>query len=280
MLHYPTGNYTVTVTAAKSPNCAITAYSISNQTSCSIDAKHKTIAVTVPFPTPLTALIATFTKSDGSTAEVGDNPQISGTTPNDFTSPVTYTVTAEDDITSSDYTVIVTKNAPQVGQDYGGGTIVSVDATNRKILICSKNDIAQTVWSEIYTPIFANAGCLSRLSSLCQSGTYYFDEIGSGKPNTELILKTLGIDRNSAAKHCTQYREGGYTDWYLPSMWELYEVYKIFQSPVAGYHWSSTVDMAHVNRQAITLNFDGANWSSDDFRRDTINIRAVRNENY
>jgi len=64
------------------------------------------IAVTVPYGTDVTKLVATFTTTGASVA-VGTTAQVSGTTPNDFTNPVTYTVTAEDGSTQS-YTVTVT----------------------------------------------------------------------------------------------------------------------------------------------------------------------------
>jgi trimeric autotransporter adhesin len=64
------------------------------------------ISLTVKVGTPITALVATFTLSPLSKAYVGAIQQVSGTTPNDFTSPVTYRVTAEDG-SFTDYTVSV-----------------------------------------------------------------------------------------------------------------------------------------------------------------------------
>lgn len=65
-----------------------------------------TIAVTVPFGTDVTTLVATFT-TNGESVKVGDVAQVSGTTANNFTSPVTYTVTAKDASTKT-YVVTVT----------------------------------------------------------------------------------------------------------------------------------------------------------------------------
>lgn len=56
--------------------------------------------------TTVTALKASFTVSDKATVTVGGNKQVSGSTANDFTNPVTYTVTAEDGSTQN-YTVTV-----------------------------------------------------------------------------------------------------------------------------------------------------------------------------
>ena len=98
--------YDVTVTIAP----AITAFSISTpvQQSSSINQTAHTIAVTMPYgTTDLTALVATFTASPGSSVKVGSTTQTSGVTANDFTRSVTYTVTAADGSTQ-DYLVSVT----------------------------------------------------------------------------------------------------------------------------------------------------------------------------
>ncbi len=73
-----------------------------------INATAKTIDIEVENGTDLTNLISTFTLSDGATAKVGSVAQVSGTTANDFTSPVTYKVTAEDGATTQDWVVTVT----------------------------------------------------------------------------------------------------------------------------------------------------------------------------
>jgi len=65
-----------------------------------------TIAVTVPFNTTVTGLVATFTTT-GSYVAVGATAQVNGTTANDFAGAVTYTVTAADKTTKA-YVVTVT----------------------------------------------------------------------------------------------------------------------------------------------------------------------------
>jgi hypothetical protein len=64
------------------------------------------VGLSVPSGSAVTALVATFRLSPGATASVGATPQISGVTANDFTNPVTYTITAEDGSTAN-YTVTV-----------------------------------------------------------------------------------------------------------------------------------------------------------------------------
>jgi hypothetical protein len=103
--------YTATAAVALNSAKAITAYSL-NGVAGTINETTKTISVTMPKGTNVTALIATFTTT-GAGEKVAAAAQTSGTTANNFTSPVTYTVTAADSTTAA-YTVIVTVtvNAP------------------------------------------------------------------------------------------------------------------------------------------------------------------------
>jgi hypothetical protein len=103
-----TATYTVTVTVATTSAKAITAYSFVGFTGAIgvINEAAKTIAVTVPFGTNLTNLIATFTTT-GTVVRVGTTVQTSGSTANNFKNPVQYIVTAADSSTAT-YTVTVT----------------------------------------------------------------------------------------------------------------------------------------------------------------------------
>jgi hypothetical protein len=73
------------------------------------------LAATVPFGTDVTTLVATF-QVIGESVRIGHKAQISSATPNDFTRPVVYTVTAVDG-TTRDFTVTVT-----IGPDPGTTT--------------------------------------------------------------------------------------------------------------------------------------------------------------
>jgi len=88
---------------------AITAFDFQGLTppvSGIIDEAAHAIAVTVPYGTSVTALVATFSTT-GASLTVGSTTQVSGTTPNNFSNPVTYTVTAGDGTTQA-YVVTVT----------------------------------------------------------------------------------------------------------------------------------------------------------------------------
>jgi sugar lactone lactonase YvrE len=86
---------------------AITAFSFTSPAATgTIDENAKTISITVPYGTNVKALVATFT-TNGANVKVGSTVQVSGTTPNDFTNLVLYTITAMEGTTTA-YTVTVT----------------------------------------------------------------------------------------------------------------------------------------------------------------------------
>jgi hypothetical protein len=110
-------NYAVTVAVATSTAKELTTYSFlaadNPGLTSDVDAtiNGTAITATVPFGTKLTALVATF-ETTGKSVAVGATAQVSGVTPNNFTTPVSYLVTAADGSTKT-YTVTVTvaKNA-------------------------------------------------------------------------------------------------------------------------------------------------------------------------
>ncbi len=99
--------YDVSVTVALNNAKAITDYSLDGMPgTINGVASPYTVAVTMPYgTTDLTALVATFTTT-GDSVTIGGVTQTSGTTPNNFTTSKTYTVTAANG-TSATYTVTV-----------------------------------------------------------------------------------------------------------------------------------------------------------------------------
>jgi hypothetical protein len=97
------GSPTVPATSSK----AFTSYSFASAPGATgtIDETAKTISVTVANATSVTALRAIFTTT-GASVKVGTLEQVSGTTPNNFTSPVAYIVTAAN-ASAVTYTVTV-----------------------------------------------------------------------------------------------------------------------------------------------------------------------------
>ena len=127
-IHCDVGAYEKVVTSTK----AITAFSFTTPAATG-SIVGTNITVSVPAGTTVTSLVATFTTT-GTSVTVSAASQVSGTTANDFTNPVTYTVTAEDG-TTQNYIVTV-KIAPGISSivpnagTYLGGTSVVITGTN------------------------------------------------------------------------------------------------------------------------------------------------------
>lgn len=68
-------------------------------------------------------------------------------------------------------------------------------------------------------------------------------DLGSGNSNTNIIVASQG-DGNYAAKLCYDLELGGYNDWYLPSLNELYILYLnrsgLGNNFVSNKYWSSS----------------------------------------
>lgn len=107
--------------------------------------------------TNLVDLIATFTLSEGATATINGTVQESGESKNNFTSPVTYTVAAEDEQTTQDWTVSIDMITGLVGSSLSklnlsiypipATDIIHIDLLNEEDLpeVTVFNDIGQFV---------------------------------------------------------------------------------------------------------------------------------------
>lgn len=140
---------TVTITSNKNE---ISEFTFEDSDSTKIDQGLGTIKVWVPYDPygkagGLTAAKASFTASAFSTVKVGSTTQVSGETPNNFTAPVAYTVTAQNG-TAKNYTVTVVAQAVETNKNvksFGAKSVSkansdkelagSVDNVNGKIVI-------------------------------------------------------------------------------------------------------------------------------------------------
>ena len=231
--------YVVTVTVAPPPSFpkAITAFAFSSPAASGVvnETLH-TIAVTVPFGTDVTALAPTIAITGASVSPLSAAPQ-------NFTSPVTYTVTAADASTQP-YVVTVTVAGPAIGQSYGGGIIAYVLQPEDTGYVAGETHglIAATVdlrggdtlpWTNY---AFAAEGVPGG------TGT----AIGTGADNTTWIIYQAYPGGNTfyAAYEARAYRGGGYDDWYLPSKDELSKLYDCWALGFGGFqslsYWSSS----------------------------------------
>ena len=147
---------------------ALTAYSL-NGASGIIDESAKTIAVTMPKGTDVTALIATYSTTGASVA-VGAAPQTSAVTANDFTADVDYTVTAVDS-SSATYVVTVTLALDSAraitAYSLGGSTgIIDVAALSISVTVPNGTDVTALIATYTATGDFVDVGAVPQTSAV------------------------------------------------------------------------------------------------------------------
>jgi len=118
--NYTTSDYDFEITYTPfSTETDILTYSFPEQTGpATINPTAHTVNIEVGNGTVMTGLVATFTLSTGADAAIAAVPQVSGTTANNFTAPVTYTITAEDGTTTQDWVVTVTEAVVNTETDF------------------------------------------------------------------------------------------------------------------------------------------------------------------
>jgi hypothetical protein len=152
---------------------------------------------------------------------------------------ITATITA-DGTTSSATATIEINNVDEIGDFNYGGVIFWLDG-NGGGLVC---DIVDQVNP---TPNQGINWSIGTNTNTGATGT----AIGTGQANTTAIVNNHGAGVY-AATLCNNLSTGGYSDWYLPALFELHEIYYQMATisttaqanggtPLTGlYHWSST----------------------------------------
>ncbi len=160
--------------------------------------------------------------------------------------------------------------AHYVGELYGGGIVVSVWKTSgvEHGLIASLVDMSAGVvaWSDVTST---------------QIGLTAESQI-NGQTNTTAIVAQQ--TSTSAAQLCKSFNGGGFSDWYLPAIWELNECYKaalVVNNILGGvdgfrfdYYWSSTEASAS---EAYYLGFHTNIFASNAQKSNVAGrVRAIR----
>lgn len=193
-----------------------------------IDESAKTVSVTVPFGTEVTSLIALFSTT-GVKTTINDVEQTSGVTENDFSNPVTYTVTAEDNSNAQyEVTVIIAESdakditsfaiVGQVSSDINGtditvnmpsGTDISsltTEITHTGVDINPASGEVQDFSSPVIYTVTADDGSTKEYTvtvSVPEEETMVFDFMTDG----DTLVRDAGSD---------WYFDGGYTGNYSP----------------------------------------------------------------
>jgi hypothetical protein len=160
-----------------------------------------------------------------------------------------------------------------IGELYQGGIIVSVWKVNgvEHGLIASLTDIsASAVWSNVNALIGASA----------QSPQ-------DGMANTNAIIAQAG-QITSAARLCRNYYGGGFTDWYLPAVWELNQCFysalitNTILGDTSGFkfnsnitYWSSTEDVVSGGAWYEAFYY-GYQRDNNNQKSNAMYVRAVR----
>lgn len=154
-----------------------------------------------------------------------------------------------------------TNAAFTIGQSYGGGIIAYIDSSGLHGLIAAPTDQGTGI-------IWHSGGGTS-------TGAFG-SAIGTGNNNTNSIIALYGSE-NNAARICYDLVLGGYSDWYLPSSGELFQLY-FNRSIIGGFdnnasYWSSTE--AYSVYTAWCRNFV-TGYGTQDSKLNQYHVRAVR----
>lgn len=125
----------------------------------------------------------------------------------------------------------------QIGQKYQGGIVAYVDGTGLHGLIVADQDIQGT----------SSWGCQGILIG---TSTAY----GQGMSNTQKIVNACS-DINTAARKCSDLIQGGYDDWFLPTLDELQWIYDNVHKKGLG---NFTLDVPYASSTEAPVNWNSA----------------------
>lgn len=154
-----------------------------------------------------------------------------------------------------------------IGQSYGGGIIFYIDGSGQHGLIAAPNDQSISIQ---WMPNGSSSATTNALGLA----------IGTGGTNTTSIINTLGNSSYAATLCRNFYNGGGFTDWYLPSLYELNQLF--LQRNVVGgfptadfaFYWSSS-EISTDNAWMMDFMQPGPNQQSF-YKGNAIYVRAIR----
>jgi hypothetical protein len=200
-----------------------------------------------------------------------------------------YQIKTNQEITDFSFctTIMVTENTPQreVGDLAEGGIVFYVDETGEHGLVAAMEDLTEGATDLYGWGINGYEwGCLGE-NVIGADG----QAIGTGYQNTMDIVNQGCVTDNggiTAAQAALDAEINGYSDWYLPSIDELYEMYSTigneglegniggFDTSDFPYYWSSSES---INTNAWVVNFSDGDSSFIYFIKDyTFRVRVIR----
>ena len=252
-----TQDYTISVTIAPATAKAITAYSIDNLAGT---ITGNNIAVTLPFGTNPSALVATFVTT-GESVKVGNTIQVSGTTPNDFTNPVTYTVIAADG-TTQDYTVVITTLSPTlICNSNSPGDIFTI---NNESYLVVENGSGTNGIQNVTNLTNLDDGTIRFCTSLVTDMSYVFyskstfnQPIGNWDTSSVTNMSVMFFNASAFNQSIGSWDTSSVTD-----MNYMFFNASAFNQDISNWDTSSVTDMNNMFGGATTFNQDLSSWAT------------------
>jgi hypothetical protein len=185
-------------------------------------------------------------------------------------------VATETGKTAKTYTIKVTRAALTVGDSYAGGIVAYIFQNGdpgyvtgeQHGLIAAAADHSEAVkWSPNYSNTWV---------AIEETGI----DLYTGKDNTDRITEFYDSSIYStlayAAGIARDYESGGYDDWFLPSLmelWKLLENRNAIGGFVAEDYWSSS---EHSREYAYYIGNYSSLWWAEEYKNRTKMVRAVR----
>tara|TARA_B100000989_G_scaffold257393_1_gene206920 strand:+ start:4186 stop:4746 length:561 start_codon:yes stop_codon:yes gene_type:complete len=147
-----------------------------------------------------------------------------------------------------------------IGDNYQGGIIFYLNANGGGLIAAPSDQSGNTEW-----------GCMgTEISGADETG------IEAGYQNT-IDIESECNDIGTAADICANLDLNGYSDWFLPSLNELNQMF-VFKNDIGGfandYYWSSTETDA---LQATRLDFThGQEDTGKAYKSNSHSVRAIR----
>ncbi len=175
-----------------SVNANVESFNITGQKSSSIDAANSTISVEMPYGTNKNSLLTVFSLSPGAYAKVSNKLQVSGSTLNNFNSPLIYTVYAENRDIRKEWTINVL-NAKSTHADFSIYPNPSDGIIHLQFLDIqnypTRIDIYNSLGEKVYTELINKTGSFTVEANLTKlpAGVYFVKYSNSEKTVTIVI---------------------------------------------------------------------------------------------
>ncbi len=175
-----------------------------------------------------------------------------------------------------------------IGMSYAGGIIFYLDSTGQHGMVCAPiNQVDFIYWGNPLGVV--GWGCQGG-NVLINNGTEFGTSqlLGTGFQNTTNILNSCPY-RPIAASFCDELVLNGYSDWYLPSLDELFLMYNLKVQGIGNFnnhrYWSSSQHNQSLsvssyyqfNRYAYAVDFSNGNYSVFEKSNQPSLTRAIRN---